>query len=140
MVAALPFVLVGAGTTASLIGMAQGYEASKMQAKQAELASRQEELRGRQSALAVKSNLEKTLASQNAIFAARGISLSSGTPTTLSQQSIKQASYDIDAARFGAGQASDALKAQARQYKLEGKAKIASGVAQMASSGYSLVK
>lgn len=140
MAAALPFALVGVSAAASLIGGIQGFQASKMQAKQAELASRQEELRGRQSALAVKSNLEKTLASQNAIFAARGISLSSGTPTTLSQQSIKQASYDIDAARFGAGQASDALKAQARQYKLEGKAKIASGVAQMASSGYSLVK
>lgn len=123
----------------SIAGGIQGAGVSKIQARQAELAARQEELKGRETAAQIRRGLSASLASQNAIFAARGIS-PVGTPQTIAGQSTSQAARDIDIARFGATQSAGALRSQAQQYEIEGKAKKVEGFTGAAKSIYSLVK
>lgn len=118
----------------------QAGQAAKLQARQAELSAKQEELRGRQSATAIRQSMNSALASQNAIFGARNVATGMGTPRTISAETATQASRDIATAQFGAGQASEALKAQAGQYRIEGKAKKIGGFAEAGKSLYSLVK
>lgn len=123
----------------SIMGGQQGAAVSKMQARQSELAARQEELKGRETAATIRRNLSASLASQNAIFAARGIA-PSGTPMTIANESKSAAARDIDIARFGSEQSAGALRTQAQQYQIEGSAKKVGGFADAAKSFYSLVK
>lgn len=140
--AALPSIgtVLSAGSAiSSIMGGQQGAAVSKMQSQQAQLAARQEELKGRETAASIRRNLSASLASQNAIFAARGIA-PSGTPMTIANESKSAAARDIDLARFGAGQSAGALRTQAQQYQIEGQAKKIGGFADAAKSFYSLVK
>lgn len=134
-----PLLTVGSALS-SVAGGMQGAAVSKAQSRQAELAARQEELRGREQADKIRRGLSASLASQNAIFAARGISPYTGTPQTIAGQSATQASYDIDIARFGATQSAGALRSQAGQYAIEGKAKMTSGLISGGRKLYSLVE
>lgn len=123
----------------SIAGGFQGAAVSKMQTRQAELAAKQEELKGRETAATIRRQLNASLASQNAIFAARGIA-PGGTTQTISNESSSQAARDIEIARFGAAQSAGALRSQAQQYQVEGSAKKLSGFADAGKSFYSLVK
>lgn len=123
----------------SIAGGFQGDAVSKMQARQAELAARQEELKGRETAATIRRQLNASLASQNAIFAARGIA-PSGTTQTIANESASAAARDIDIARFGATQSAGALRTQAQQYQIEGSAKKFAGFADAGKQFYSLVK
>lgn len=140
--AALPSAgtLLSVGSAASsIMGGSQGAAVSKMQARQAELSARQEELKGREQAAQIRRQLSASLASQNAIFAARGINPTMGTPRVLSQESASQAARDIDITRFGAAQSAGALRSQAKQYQIEGSSKRFEGFAKAGTSLYSLV-
>jgi hypothetical protein len=98
----------------------------KAQAAQYELSARAEELKGRDQADKIRRSLQSTLASQNAAFGARGISLSSGTPVALAATSSNEASRDISLAQFGAGSAANADRSQAAVYRATGRsAKVA---------------
>jgi hypothetical protein len=132
-------LLVGSAGMSILSGV-QGQMVSKAQSQQAQLAARQEELKGREQANQIRRNLSQALASQNAIFAARGINPTTGTARVISQESMSQAARDVDITRFGATQAAGALRSQAQQYKIEGNAKLMSGFTDAAKSMYSLVK
>lgn len=140
--AALPSIgtVLSAGSAfSSISGGFQGAAVSKMQARQAELAAKQEELKGRETAATIRRQLNASLAAQNAIFAARGIA-PGGTTQTLVNESSSQAARDIEIARFGATQSAGALRSQSQQYQIEGKAKKLAGFADAGKSFYSLVK
>lgn len=122
----------------SILGGFQGQATSNMQARQAELSAKQEELKGRETAATIRRQLSSSLASQNAIFAARGIN-PNGMTRTIANESSSQAARDINIAQFGATQAAGALRSQSQQYKIEGKAKVLSGFTSAAKSAYSLV-
>lgn len=114
------------GTAASVFGqISAGRQQSAIasaQAHQYELAARQEELKGREQADNIRRSLQSSLASQRAIFSARGINPTSGTPARLAGESSTAAARDIDIARFGAGQQAEQLRSTAAQVRLEGKA------------------
>ena len=127
-------------TAASAFGAISGGQqentAYKAQAKQSELAARAEELRGRDQAVKIRNNLQATLASQNAAFAARGISLNSGTPVNLGNVSKTQASQDVQTAQFGSGMAAEAERGTAAQQRMSGKAAVTKGYMNAASTIY----
>lgn len=77
----------------------------QLQARQAELNARAERLRGRQQATLIQEQLNKDLASQNAIFAARGVLQGEGSAEAAQETAKANASRDIDLARFNADQA-----------------------------------
>jgi hypothetical protein len=87
--------------------------AYKAQSKQYELSAKAEELKGRDQADKIRRSLQSTLASQNAAFGARGISLNSGTARSLATQSMSDASSDISRAQFGSGYAAESLRMEA---------------------------
>jgi len=99
----------------------------KAQAKQSELSARTEELKGRDQASKIRDSLRATLASQNAAFAARGISLSGGTPMSIANQSKTQASRDIQTTQFGSTMAAEAERGNAQQQRMSGKAALSAG-------------
>lgn len=99
----------------------------KMQGQQAQMAAQQEELRGREQADKIRQALQRTLASQNATFAARGISPNSGTPRVIANESRSEASRDIELARFGAGQSAFKHSSEAGQYVVSSRSARLSG-------------
>lgn len=129
--------LTAASAFGSIMSGQQQNAVYKAQAQQSELAARTEELKGRQMADNIRRSLQATLASQNAAFAARGISLSSGTPVNLGNVSKNQASQDIQTTQFGAGTAAAAERGTAAQQKLSGRAAVTSGYT---NAGLSLIK
>lgn len=111
----LQTAFTGLGVLGAISGGFSESNAYKLEAKQQELAARAEEVKGRQQAIAVQDKLRRVLASQNAAFAARGISAQSGTPIVLGNQSIAQARNDLDIARFDSASAVTGYKLQASQ-------------------------
>lgn len=122
MAETLMFAMAGAGAVGSILQGQQQAAMYKAQARQSELSARQEELKGRDEADKIRRNLQSTLASQNAAFAARGISLNSGTPRTIASDSRTQAGYDIQTAQFGAGMSAAAERGTADQLRMAGRA------------------
>jgi hypothetical protein len=80
-------------------GSAQA-DALNIQARQSSLNARTERLEGRRQSLAIQEQLDKDLASQNAIFAARGVLEGEGSAEAASEAAKKNASRDINLARF----------------------------------------
>ena len=127
-------LLSGASTLFSL-GSAFGQVQSGMQqaavfkgqSRQYELAARQEELRGREQADRIRRSLQANLASQNAIFAARGVAPTSGSAVGIANRSRTEAGLDIENTMFNAGQSSYQQRAQAQQAKMQGSAARTSG-------------
>ena len=111
----------------SISGGLQGNAIAKAQARQYELSARQEELKGREQADKIRRALQATLATQNATFAARGISLSSGTPVNLGNVSRTEAARDIEIAQFGASASAAAERSRAAQSKIQGRTSLTSG-------------
>lgn len=126
--------LTAASAFGSIMGGNQQAAVYKAQAQQSELSARQEELKGREQADKIRRSLQATLSSQNAAFAARGISLTSGTPVNIGNVSRTEAARDIENAQFGAGMASAAERGQAGQYRMSGRAARTSGYTNAAMS------
>jgi hypothetical protein len=120
----------------SIFGGQQQAAVYKAQGVQNELAARQEELKGRDQADKIRRSLQSTLASQNAAFASRGISLASGTPVNLGNVSKTEASYDIQTAQFGAGMSAAAERGTGAQNKISAGAAKLSGYGSAATSLY----
>lgn len=112
-------LISGAG---SILGGFQQAGAYKAQAQQSELAARAEELKGREQADKIRRSLQATLASQNAAFAARGVSIGSGTPVNISNVSRTEAAADIEAAQFGSTMSAGSLRSQGGIYRQYGSA------------------
>lgn len=128
--------LTAASAFGSIMGGNQQAAVYKAQAAQSELAAKQEELKGREQADRIRRSLQATLASQNAAFAARGISLSSGTPVTVGNMSRTEAARDIESAQFGAAMSAAQERAQAGQYKISAKSSKISGYTDAATRFY----
>ena len=133
--------LISSGlTAASAFGqIAGGFQENavyKAQARQSELAAKAEELKGREQADKIRRALQATLASQNAAFAARGISGVSGTPVRLGSVSSNEAARDIELAQFGGQYSGATERAQARIYRASGRSSITKG---LAGAGFSLI-
>lgn len=126
----------GLGALGSIAGGNQQAAVSKAQAAQYELQARQEELRGREQADQIRRSLQASLASQNAIFRARGISTSTGTPVTLGTVSRTAASRDIDNAMFNSGMSATANRLQGVQSRIEGRSAKATGYTSAATKLY----
>lgn len=126
--------LTAASAFGSIMGGNQQAAVYKAQAQQSELSARQEELKGREQADKIRRSLQATLSSQNAAFAARGISLTSGTPVNIGNVSRTEAARDIETAMFGAGMASAAERGQAGQYRMSGRVARTSGYTNAAMS------
>lgn len=129
--------LTAASAFGSIMGGNQQNAVYRAQAQQSELAARQEELKGREQADKIRRSLQATLASQNAAFAARGISLASGTPVNIGNVSRTEAAMDVENAQFGAGMSSAAERAQAGVYRMSGSAARTGGYFNAASRLYS---
>lgn len=126
-------VFTGISVFGELAGGISDSYAYKAQAKQQQLQARAEEIKGKQQANAIRENLRRTIASQNAAFAARGISPQSGTPVVLGRESRAAAMNDIDIARFNSDIASMQGYAQAQQTKAKAKTALYSGVVRAGS-------
>lgn len=72
----------------------------KLQARQSDLNARAERLQGRQQALAISERLSQDLASQNALFGARGQLSGEGSAEAAREKAKSNASSDIKAAQF----------------------------------------
>ena len=131
--------LIGTGLTAlsafgSIMGGQQDAAVYKAQARQSEMSAKTEELKGREQADRIRRSLQATLASQNAAFGARGISLNSGTPVNIGNVSRSEASRDIENAQFNSNMSAAQERAQGSQYRIMGRAARTSGYMQAAST------
>lgn len=94
---------VGAGALSSFAMFKQGQTENAMakaQARQADVNAKLEDVKGRQEALAIKEQRDRTIASINASFAARGGVTTSGTPFAGQVISEKNAATMLDTANF----------------------------------------
>lgn len=134
-------LLSGALTAASAFGQIQAGRAasaeSKFTARQYELSARAEELKGREQADKIRRSLQATLASQNAAFASRGISLGTGTPVALAGVSKTEASRDIENAQFGANVSAAAERGNAAQARITARTEAMKGYTGAAGALYS---
>lgn len=128
--------LTAASAFGSIMSGQQQAGVYKAQAVQSELAAKTEELKGRQQADTIRRSLQATLASQNAAFAARGISLASGTPVNIGNVSKSNASRDIQTAQFGAGTAAAAERGTAATQRMSASAAKTTGYTTAATSLY----
>jgi hypothetical protein len=100
------------------------------------MTAKQEELRGRQQADSIRRALQQNLATQRAVFSARGVNPNTGTPLVLSQQSETAAGRDIETAMFNSGMGAAQNRLAASQQRIEGKAAITSGYMKAADTLY----
>lgn len=90
--ASIASALAGAGLT--VLGANRNAANQNMQADQQRIAAEQELLRGRVQQLNLRSQLARTLASQNARYAAAGLTLE-GTPETVAAETTRQAEREF---------------------------------------------
>jgi hypothetical protein len=77
------------------LGLRAQAGAARAAAGQAEFAAGQEALRGRAAAVQVRQSLARTLATQNARYAAAGIALDDGTPATVADATRLEADRQL---------------------------------------------
>jgi len=94
--------LTAASAFSSIQAGKQQSESLKIQARQAGVNARAERLQGKQQALAIQDQLDRDLASQNALFSARGILQGEGSAEAARTTASNNATRDIDVARFNA--------------------------------------
>lgn len=102
--------------------------AQEVAARQAGLNARVEGLRGRQDALDIQRQLSRDLASQNALFAARGGLLGEGSAGAARDIAKERASQNIDTALFNANIAQGNAEQRAINARAEGRAAKRAGV------------
>lgn len=94
---------------------------AKAQARQAEVNARLETVKGKQEALAIKEQRDRTIASINATFASRGGSTASGSPLTAMRISESNAANALDTSNFNASMRSLSDRNRASTLRAEGK-------------------
>lgn len=131
-------LLQGFGAVGGILGqISAGQSASaayKQQANQELLNSRLETVKAEDQANSIRRTLLANIGSSNAMFAARGIGLGSGTPEQAKTVGADNASKNIDKARFGGDMASLDRIVQSGQSRLDAKAARTSGYANAATS------
>lgn len=131
-------LLSGITTIAGAAGQAQAgrlqAQQFEMQAQQNELNSRIETLNAEEKANEIRRTLLENTGSANAMFAARGIGLGSGTPAQARVTAANNASINIDKARFGGTIASNEKILQASQNRISAKSAKLSGYASAGST------
>lgn len=81
-----------------------------LQARQGEMQARSVEQQGQQAALDVREALLRTLAAQQARYAAAGIVLGEGTPLTLEEEVSREADRQLDTLRVNTGLQAEAAR------------------------------
>lgn len=120
--------LTGAGALAQISAGNQQSAIYKQQAEQTALNTQLEGIRGRQEALSIKKDRDQKLASINATYAARGGYSGSGTPAQAIIESRKNASEDMDVARFNSSMRQNQYKQQGVNQLSEAKAAKSGGI------------
>jgi len=99
-----------------------------LQARQSTLNARAERLEGKRQSLAISEQLSRDLASQNALFGARGVLQGEGSSLAASQKAKENASADIKAAQFNADIAALSAEQRAANARSEASTAKSSGV------------
>jgi hypothetical protein len=86
-----------------------------VRARQQELEARSIEQRGTAEALNVRENLLRTLAAQNARYAAAGLALGDGTPQTVAEETAADAERELDIVRTNTAVAAESARMGAAQ-------------------------
>lgn len=120
--AVLSAVASVASAGASLVGGIQGRAAANVERRQIEEQARLGALQANQAEEERRRDLARTLATQDAIRAGRGVDLLSATGATIRDQTMADAEADIDNIRINQGSA-------AARYQLAGSAASARGTA-----------
>lgn len=115
--------MTAASAFSSMQAGKQEAAALNLQARQAGLNARLERLKGKQQAVEIQSQLNRDLASQNALFAARGGLAGEGSSLAAQMAARENATRDIDIARFNSE--IGALNAEQRQSMFRSDAKSA---------------
>jgi hypothetical protein len=122
------------GLLSTIGGAAMQAQSGKMQAQQYKLQAQQstinariEKVNAEEKANEIRRNLMANLGSANATFAARGIGIGSGTPEQARTESAKNASLNIEKARFGGTMASNEKLLQASQDRINASSAKSSG-------------
>lgn len=93
--------LTAASAFGSLSSGQQQASSLNLQARQADLNARTEKLEGKRKSLALQEQLDRDLASQNALFATRGILQGEGSALAAEEKARENATSDINLAVFG---------------------------------------
>ncbi len=142
---ALPILLMtGISAGGSLLGGIQESRSLKFKAREAETQARLENLRAKERANLIRTQLNADLASANATFAGRGIVTTSGSALLAREESSKAASRDIETALFGGRAEASQLQSQADQFRSGAKSARVAGVIGAATAvgrgAFSLIK
>lgn len=118
---------IGSVVSPLLSARAQAQE-SKFMAAQAQMQAKQIEAQTLQNSNEIKRRLLSDLASANAGYSARGVSVSSGTPQQAATEAARVANRNIDIAQTG-GRANQAqTELQASQYQSAAKTQMQTGL------------
>lgn len=134
---ALGATLSTLGTAGSIFGTIAGASAAKgqsaIQARQAELTARSEEVRGQEEANAIKRDVARALASSNARGAASGIDISSGSPVTAQKEALSDANNALSTAGTNAKLRAETARIRSSLYRQRGRNAVRSGTLKAAS-------
>lgn len=135
---------LGLGIASAATGVLSGYQqkqASETQADQARLNARLESLQGQQQALDIQRALRSDLASQEAMFAARGVLQGEGSAMAAQSIARQNANASIDSAMFNASMRRDNAMQRASNLEQQGQSAFLGSIAQgigTIGSAYSL--
>ena len=125
------------GTIAStLLAGREAAFASEVEARQHEQAGEREKLAASQRETERLRKLQSVLATQNAIFASRNVSIASGTPQTIAGESIEQKKRESSIDNLNTGLLVNQSTSRAKQSRIAGGAAFKSSIA---SSGQTLI-
>lgn len=131
---------MSAGTLATIgalgftgLSAVQSSQAAKFEKAQIKQQMKQEEVNVAQQKLETETRLADTLSTQRAMFGARGVSLSSGTPVTAATASRSEANRQLANQTFGGQLTQSSLQLQSGQKTRESRAAITRGLASGAS-------
>lgn len=119
--------LTAASAFGSVSAGQQQQQALDIQSQQSQLNARVERLKGREQALQVRRNLDRELASQNALFAARGQLQGEGTSAAAEKVSRERATESIENARFNTEISAGNAQNRAAIARSEGRAARSAG-------------
>lgn len=125
---ALGFAGAGLAMFSALSGGNQEAKSMSLYAKQSELQARSELAKGREKALLLREQLESDLASQNTIFASRGVNMREGSVRSIQDSTRRYASDDITNTLLGSKTLAQSKMFEAQQYKSQGSSAQSSGM------------
>lgn len=136
----MSWVAVAVAAVSAVSSISAGQQqarALKTQARQADLNAQAEKLAGRREALEIENKLAQDLASQNALFAARGTLQGEGSSLAAQETAQENASKDIDLALFNSEIASLNAKQRAANARSDASAAKTQGYLNAAQAGLS---